>query len=90
MGLENATRQKTKQMELPLEGKGEAPINRRSVEALTATYGNERLRSDDLMGRVVAEENVKSALCKPRWETVQNPTVTTVQMGKKGAILTKQ
>jgi len=62
MGLENATRQKTKQMELPLEGKGEAPINRRSVEALTATYGNERLRSDDLMGRVVAEENVKSAL----------------------------
>ncbi len=62
MGLEDARRQKTKQLELPLGGEGEAPNARRSVEALTAASGNERSRTDRLMERVVEERNVKAAV----------------------------
>jgi len=66
MSLENAKRQKTKQLELSLGGKGEAPMPRRSVEALTAAHGNERSRNDGLMERVVEEGNVKAAVRRVR------------------------
>jgi RNA-directed DNA polymerase len=66
MGLEDARRQKAKQLELPLGGEGEAPRARRSVEALTAAHGNERSRSDHLMERVVEEGNVKAAVRRVR------------------------
>ena len=45
MSLEDALRQKSKQLELPLGYRGEALNDRRSVEALTAT--NEDDRSND-------------------------------------------
>ena len=61
MSLENAKRQKTKQLELPLGGKGEAPMARRSVEALTAAPENERSRTDCLMELVVEEGNMSAA-----------------------------
>ncbi len=62
MGLEDAGRQKTKQLELALGGTGEALMAQRSVEASTATYGDERSRTDRLMERVVEEGNVKAAV----------------------------
>ncbi len=62
MGLEDARRQKTKQLELPWGNRGEAPKATRSVEALTAVYGDERSRTDRLMERVVEEGNVKAAV----------------------------
>jgi group II intron reverse transcriptase/maturase len=62
MGLEDARRQKTKQLELPLGGEGESPRARRSVEALTAAQEDERSRTDRLMERVVEERNVKAAV----------------------------
>ena len=42
MGLGDAMRQKSGQLELPLGDRGETPKNQRSVEALTAADGNER------------------------------------------------
>jgi group II intron reverse transcriptase/maturase len=62
MGLEDARRQKSVQLELPLGGEGEAPSARRSVEASTAAPGNERSRTDDLMERVVEERNLQRAV----------------------------
>ena len=55
-------RQKSKQLELALGGRGEALMARRSVEALTAANGNERSRTDRLMEMAVAEGNVKAAV----------------------------
>jgi RNA-directed DNA polymerase len=64
VNLEDARRQKTRQLELPLEGRGEAPRAGRSGEASTAVYGNGRSGSDDthLMERVVERGNVIAAL----------------------------
>lgn len=64
MNLEDATRQKTRQLELPLEGRGEAPRAKRSGEVSTATHGNERSGNRDprLMERVVERSNVEAAL----------------------------
>jgi group II intron reverse transcriptase/maturase len=61
MSLEDAMRQKSKQLELPLGYKGEALNDRRSVEALTAAHEDERSSDDCLMERVVEEGNVKAA-----------------------------
>lgn len=57
-------RQKTGQLELPFEGRGEAPRAERSGEASTAEHGNERSGNDDarLMERVVERGNVVAAL----------------------------
>jgi group II intron reverse transcriptase/maturase len=66
MGLEDAGRQKAKQLELPLGGEGEAPRAQWSVEASTAAHGNERSRSDHLMEWVVEEGNVKAAVRRVR------------------------
>lgn len=64
MDLGDAKRQKSGQLELPLEGRGEAPSVERSGEALTAAHGNERSGNGDarLMERVVERGNVVLAL----------------------------
>jgi RNA-directed DNA polymerase len=68
MRLRSASRQKSEQLELPLEDRGEAPRIPRSGEALTATHGNERSGTDDalLMERVVERSNVEVALKRVR------------------------
>jgi group II intron reverse transcriptase/maturase len=55
-------RQKTGQLELPLDGRGEAPRSQRSGEASTAASGNERPGTDRLMEEVVQRGNAKAAL----------------------------
>ncbi len=62
MSLEDAMRQKTEQLVLPLEGRGEAPTVQRSGEASTAASGNERPGTDRLMEEVVQRGNAKAAL----------------------------
>jgi len=64
VSLEDARRQKSKQLELSLEEKGEALKVERSGEASAATYGNERPGSGDarLMERVIERGNVVAAL----------------------------
>lgn len=67
--LGEAVRQMTMQMELPLEGRGEAPRAERSGEAHPAAQGNERSgsgRQPELMERAVEHANVLSALARVR------------------------
>ena len=66
MSLEDAMRQKIRQLELPLEGRGEAPRCQRSGEASTAASGNERPGTDRLMEEVVQRGNAKAALKRVR------------------------
>lgn len=66
MSLEGARRQKSRQLELPLEARGEAPRVQRSGEALTAANGNGRSGTDHLMELVVERGNVKAALKRVR------------------------
>jgi len=54
------------QMELLLEGRGEAPRVERSDEAIAAAQGDERSGIDDLMERVVERENCLRALKRVR------------------------
>lgn len=54
--------QKTMQMELPFEGRGEASKVGRSAEAPPATTGNERSGTSDLMELVVNRQNLQAAL----------------------------
>jgi len=61
MSLEDAMRQKSKQLELTLGYKGEALKDQRSVEALTAAHEDERSGDDCLMEQVVEEGNVAAA-----------------------------
>lgn len=61
MSLEDAMRQKSKQLELPLGYKGETLNDQRSVEALTAANEDERSSDDCLMEQVVEEGNVAAA-----------------------------
>jgi len=61
MSLEDALRQKSKQLELPLGYRGETLNDRRSVEASTAANADERSSDDPLMERVVEEGNVEVA-----------------------------
>ena len=64
MNLEGDTRQKSGQLELPLEGRGEASEVQRSDESSTATHGSERSGCDDekLLELVVEDSNVEAAL----------------------------
>jgi group II intron reverse transcriptase/maturase len=55
-------RQKTRQLVLPLESKGEALRHQRSGEASTAASGNERPGTDRLMEEMVQRDNAKAAL----------------------------
>ncbi len=56
----------SRQLELPLEGMGEARRVERSAEALTATHGNERSGASDLMERVCERANLQAALKRVR------------------------
>src|SRR5271168_1659835 len=64
MSLDDATRQKPRQLGLLLEDKGEAPKVEQSGEGSAAVQGNERSGNDDakLMERVVERGNVIVAL----------------------------
>ncbi|OGV83430.1 MAG: group II intron reverse transcriptase/maturase [Lentisphaerae bacterium RIFOXYA12_64_32] len=66
MSPESEKRQKTEQMELPLEYRGEAPTVRRSGEALTAANGDERSGTDRLMEEAVECGNVDGAIKRVR------------------------
>ena len=66
MGLENAKRQKSEQLELPLIYKGETPNGQRSAEALTAAYDEMRSSDEHLMELVVAESNMLAAMKRVR------------------------
>jgi RNA-directed DNA polymerase len=66
MGLEGKRPQMSRQLELPLTGRGEAPRGKRSEELPTATRGNERSGASDLMGRVVSRPNLQAALKRVR------------------------
>jgi RNA-directed DNA polymerase len=66
VSLEDARRQKTGQLVLPLDGRGEAPRSQRSGEASTAASGNERPGTDRLMEEVVQRGNAKAALKRVR------------------------
>lgn len=59
-------RQKSKQMELPLGTRGEAPRVQRSGESRSVTSGTERSGTTALMERVVERSNVKAALKRVR------------------------
>ncbi len=54
--------QMTRQLELPLANRGEAPKGKRSEEAPTATQGNERSGASDLMEKVCERQNLQAAL----------------------------
>jgi group II intron reverse transcriptase/maturase len=66
VSLEDAMRQKTGQLVLPLVCRGEAPTGQRSGEASTAASGNERPGTDHLMEEVVQRGNAKAALKRVR------------------------
>jgi RNA-directed DNA polymerase len=58
--------QKSKQLELPFEGRGEAPRVERSGQATSATTGTEGPGTDALMERVLEHTNLKRALKRVR------------------------
>lgn len=58
--------QMTRQLELPLANRGEAPTGKRSEEAPTATHGNERSGASDLMEKVCERPNLQAALKRVR------------------------
>ncbi|MFO0693077.1 MAG: group II intron reverse transcriptase/maturase [Polyangiales bacterium] len=56
----------SRQLELPIHERGEAPKTDRSAEAPTATHGNERSGASDLMERVCERTNLQAALKRVR------------------------
>ena len=58
--------QKSRQLELPFESWGEAPVLKGSVEATLATRGSGHLGSADLMEQVVFRPNLQAALKRVR------------------------
>ena len=58
--------QMSRQLELPIHERGEAPKTDRSAEAPTATHGNERSGASDLMERVCERTNLQAALKRVR------------------------
>jgi group II intron reverse transcriptase/maturase len=66
VGLKRATPQMTRQLELPLWGRGEAPTPGRSEEARMATNGTGRSGASDLMERVCERPNLQAALKRVR------------------------
>ena len=60
VNLEGDRRQKSRQLELPWEGRGEAPSVPRSDESLTAVQGTERPGADGLMEKVL-----DAGTCRP-------------------------
>ena len=66
MDLGRARRQTSRQLELPLDGRGEAPRVERGGEARAAVCGDERSGSGHLMERVVERSNLRRALQRVR------------------------
>jgi group II intron reverse transcriptase/maturase len=66
MSRGKAMHQKTRQLELALEDRGEAPNAQRSGEAGRAVHGGRSSGGHDLMERVVARENAREALKRVR------------------------
>jgi len=64
--LDDAMAQKFRQLELPLEGRGEAPRAERSEQASAAATGNERPGEGSLMEKVLARPNLMRALKRVR------------------------
>ena len=66
VSLEGKEPQMSRQLELPLESRGEAPRVERSEEAPTATHGNERSGTSGLLELVLERENLQAALKRVR------------------------
>ena len=66
MSLGGAKRQTTRQLELPLGNRGEAPKAQRSGEALMAASETGNSGTDQLLERVVERSNVRAALKRVR------------------------
>ena len=66
MDLEGKRPQMFRQLELPLESRGEAPRVKRSEEEPTAICGDERSGASDLMAKVVSRRNLQAALKRVR------------------------
>ena len=64
--LDEAMAQKSRQLELPLEYRGEAPKGKRSEQASSATTGNERPAEGWLMEEVLTRPNLMRALKRVR------------------------
>lgn len=66
MSLERKKPQMSRQLELPLWGRGEAPRARRSEEARTAAHETGSSGASDLMGEVCERPNLQAALKRVR------------------------
>ncbi len=62
MSLKGTRPQMSRQLELPLEARGEAPKRQRSEEVPTAAHGTGSSEGSDLMERVVHRPNLQAAL----------------------------
>jgi RNA-directed DNA polymerase len=66
VGLGSKGPQMSRQLELPLEGTGEARSVERSEEAPTAAHRNERSGASDLIAKVCERQNLQAALKRVR------------------------
>jgi len=83
VSLGSARRQKSRQRELPLGHRGEAPKDQRSGEAPTAANGNGHPGNGHLMQRVVERGNVKAALKRVR-QNKGSPGIDGMQVEELG------
>ena len=87
VGHEGAMRQKSEQLELALEARGEAPQGQRSGEAPTTSHGDERSGGDHrLMEQVVARVNALAALKRVK-QNKGGPGVDGMTVGELPAYL---
>jgi RNA-directed DNA polymerase len=89
LASEVATPQMSRQLELPFEEWGEAPLRGRSVEATTAAKGSGHLGSADLMEKVVSRPNLLSALKRVR-KNKGSPGIDGMTVGALPAFLIAQ
>ena len=66
VSLEDTRPQMSRQLELPLMGRGEAPREKRSEEVSSANHEGERSGTSDLMERVCERTNLQAALKRVR------------------------
>jgi group II intron reverse transcriptase/maturase len=66
VSLEGKQPQMTRQLELPLASRGEAPRVKRSEEAPTATHGDERSGTSGLLELALSRDNLRAALKRVR------------------------
>lgn len=84
---EVATPQMSRQLELPFEDWGEAPVRGGSVEATPARKGSGHLGSADMMEKVVSRPNLLSALKRVR-KNKGSPGIDGMTVGVLPAFLT--